>query len=289
VVGDAFNEMDKRNLRYLAARLGPLPGWSMGYGYDVENGWASNKDLNQWKSYLEKHLGWDHYIGARVGFDDKGLFAAHPPQPKPRVDQHNRSPVGEQYTSWLGGDYMGYTSYRPLFDRYVEVLKQNPDKPVFEEDRFRLRQFKKWNFKDYTEELTRRGLWHSAMAGGVANIWGNLLPTDDQNGSRPYAIKHLIKTYSRFFTNRFKKEMQSEKLGTALCLRTPDGNHQLYYSEGTREIKMNLEGLPSHLEIVAVDTKKLYQEIKINPLSLRNQIWQAPYPSDWAMAVGDFN
>ncbi|MAG93645.1 MAG: hypothetical protein CMJ48_07840, partial [Planctomycetaceae bacterium] len=42
------------------------------------------------------------------------------------------------------------------------------------EDRFRIRHSKTYADKDYTMEMTRRGLWHSTMAGGVANIWGHL-------------------------------------------------------------------------------------------------------------------
>jgi hypothetical protein len=30
-------------------------------------------------------------------------------------------PIGDEYTWWLGGDYIGYTSYRPLYDRYVKA------------------------------------------------------------------------------------------------------------------------------------------------------------------------
>jgi hypothetical protein len=66
--GDPMNEKDQRNLRYLAARLGPLPGWSISYGVDVENGWISREDLDDWKSFLEEHMGWNHFIGARVGY-----------------------------------------------------------------------------------------------------------------------------------------------------------------------------------------------------------------------------
>jgi hypothetical protein len=50
-------------------------------------------------------------------------------------------------------------------------------------------------------------LWHSATAGGVANIWGHLLPDSDRGGSQPYdrgnaRIKHLIKTYATFFRDK---------------------------------------------------------------------------------------
>ena len=286
-LGEPMNEKDKRNLRYIAARLGSIPGWTMGYGIDTENGVATQEQLNQWKAYLEEQLGWNHFLGARVGYDEKGLWAVNPRPPKPPHDEHFRSEIKDEHTFWLGGDYIGYTSYRPLYDRYVEAINHRPDKPSFEEDRFRLRNSEKWSYKDYDEELTRRGLWHSALAGGVANIWGNLLPDDDQGGSQPYDIKALINTYARFFENRFLKEMQTDKNGEVLSLKTPDRKQLIFYQENTNQIAMNLSE-PSKMPAVAVDTKKAYQEIKIGPLSGEDPTWKAPYTSDWAIAVGNF-
>ncbi|MCB9249861.1 MAG: hypothetical protein H6613_15565 [Ignavibacteriales bacterium] len=35
VLGGINGVEDKRLQRYIAARLGPIPGWSMGYGFDL--------------------------------------------------------------------------------------------------------------------------------------------------------------------------------------------------------------------------------------------------------------
>lgn len=288
ILGEPMNEKDQRNLRYIAARLGPIPGWTMGYGIDTENGVATKEQLDQWKAYLEEQFGWDHFLGARVGYDEKGLWALNPKPPSPPHDEHYRSEIKDEHTFWLGGDYIGYTSYRPLYDRYVEALNHHPKKPSFEEDRFRLRDSEQWSYKDYNRELTRRGLWHSVLAGGVANIWGNLLPDDDHGGSHPYAIKPQIKTYARFFEKRFLKEMQTEKKGEVLSLKTPDHKHLIFYQENTAEVDINLSHIPAKMPAVAVDTKKEYKEIKIGPLSPKNHVWKAPYKSDWAIAVGNY-
>ncbi|MFP4622164.1 MAG: DUF5060 domain-containing protein [Bacteroidales bacterium] len=282
------SKIDKRNLRYLAARLGPLPGWSMGYGFDTENGWARPEQLDAWKAFLEKHLGWDHFLGARVGYDEKGLWAVDPRPPRPPHDANFRSPIADKYTTWLGGDYIGYTSYRPLYPRYREVLQHHPDKPSFEEDRFRLRKSEKWSYKDYNPELTRHGLWHSAMAGGVANIWGNLLPDDAQEGSRPYDIKEQIKTYSRFFENRFHKEMVSFYDGPELRLMVPEGEYAIVYRENSDVVSLDLRRLKGEQPTIAVDTKNPYKEIEIGSFTPGKHVWQAPYRSDWAIAVGEF-
>lgn len=293
--GKPMNAKDQRNLRYLAARLGPLPGWSMGYGYDVENGWAGKEQLDAWKNFLEEQMGWRHFLGARVGYDEKGLFAADPRPPRPPHDEKFRAPIGDEYTFWLGGDYIGYTSYRPLYDRYREAIEHRPEKPSFEEDRFRIRDFEGWNYKDYDEELTRKGLWHSVMAGGVANIWGNFLPQEEgidyetlnKKGSKPYKIKDQIKTHSLFFENRFLKDFESQKEGETLILMTPGNERIIIYTENTDEI--NFQKIASFPKgpIIAVDTRRPYEELHLSQEKI-NQNWKAPYKSDWAIAIGDF-
>lgn len=299
-----MSEMDRRNLRYLAARLGPLPGWSMGYGFDTENGWALSEELDAWKAFLEEHMGYDHFLGARVGYDEKGLWAVSPRPPRPPRDAAYRAPIADKYTTWLSGDYIGYTSYRPLYPRYREVVQHHPDKPSFEEDRFRLRNAEEWSYKDYDPELTRRGLWHAAMAGGVANIWGNLLPhSENESGSQPYDngaegvvgdgaftvdMKDQIKTYSRFFEDRFLREMESFYDGPELRLMVPEGPRAVVYREDTDVVRLDLRRMDGSQPAVAVDAKKAYEEVEIGQLDPDRHTWEAPYRSDWAVAVGDF-
>ena len=288
LIGGPMNEVDRRNLRYLAARLGPIPGWSMGYGFDTENAWATTDELDRWKAFLEARTGYDHFLGARVSADDKGLHGVEPRPPKPPLDAANNAPIGDEYLSWSGGDYTGYTSYRPLYPRYIQAMQHRPEMPSFEEDRFRLRNRPNWVYKDYSEELTRRGLWHSAMAGGVANIWGNLLPEEDEGGSQPYAIKDQIKTYARFFEDRFLKEMETVYGGPELRLVTPEGTHTLVYREDTDVVRLDLSEMDKRRPAVAVDAKKAYEEIDLGMLAPEAQTWEAPYRSDWAIAVGEW-
>jgi hypothetical protein len=287
--GPPMNDKDQRNLRYFAARLGPLPGWSMGYGYDVENGWASVNQLNDWKRFLETRMGWKHFLGARVGFDEHGLSNVVPRPPRPPLDENFNSPVGDEYTHWLDGDYIGYTSYRPLYDRYNEVINHRPEKPSFEEDRFRLRNIERWKHKDYDEELTRRGLWHSAMAGGIANIWGNFLPHEDidynvlnTRGSKPYQIRDQIKTYSLFFKGRFLKGFESRKTEAGTLVLFGHDGKELLYAENADIV--DFQGtFTSKRRIIAVDTKKAYHEITVK-LRKGTTMWKAPYLSDWAIS-----
>ncbi len=288
------NEKDRRNLRYLSARIGPIPGWSMGYGIDTENGVATVEQLNEWKSYLEAQMGWDHFIGARVGYDEKGLWALSPPGPRPAHDEYFCSEIKDEHCFWLGGDYVGYTSYRPQYDRYRVAIQHQPQKPSFEEDRFRLRNSPKWTYKDYSTTLTRRGLWNSAMAGGIANIWGNLLPESNNGGSQSYNvdtihIKDQIKTYSRFFNNRFSKDLEVIEIVHSpelRCLLSADHHKIILYQEDTDQISFIGLNISKTLPMIAIDTKLSYREISIQAND--EGVWEAPYTSDWAVAIGDF-
>jgi hypothetical protein len=73
-------------------------------------------------------------------------------------------------------------------------------------------------------EMTRRGLWHSAMAGGVANIWGHLpRGRDSWLGSAKYEHPEWIKTYATFFAHRFFSDMKRvNHLTGSACLTRPN-------------------------------------------------------------------
>ncbi|MCB0168551.1 MAG: DUF5060 domain-containing protein, partial [Anaerolineae bacterium] len=177
--GGINGQVDKRLQRYIAARLGPLPGWTLGYGYDLWE-WVNGSQLTQWHTYMDDQMGWDHYLGARAS--------------KNELNQLSEAM-----------DYSSYEQHRPDYDKYVETINQRPGKPSFSEDRFRIRNDPRYADKDYTEEETRRGLWHSTMAGGIANIWGNLLATtqvnNGDNKSLPYDNPERLKAYALFFEN----------------------------------------------------------------------------------------
>jgi hypothetical protein len=260
--------VDKRLQRYIAARLGPLPGWSAGYGFDNYE-WNKKSDQKEWYTYMHRHMGWPHMLGARW--------------------QKNKL---TQATEVL--DYGSYEQHRPDYDLYVKAIEMRPDKPSFSEDRFRIRQGGKYEYKDYNEDMTRRGLWHSTMAGGVANIWGDLTDVGSHSdGSRPYLNKEQIKTYSVFFNDkkRFLKNMTRENSlsndKNTKVLKIKNNNY-IFYREDSDSLHMNLSRMISSQPAIAVDTKLAYEEISLGILTPDNHRWQAPYVSDWAIAVGQF-
>ena len=256
--------VDKRLQRYIAARLGPLPGWTMGYGFDNFE-WVNEEDLKQWHSYMHEHFGWPHLLGARA---------------------HN-SKLTQIYE---GLDYSSYEQWRPDYKTYVESIEKRPSKPSFSEDRFRVRQADNYAYKDYDMEMTRRGLWQSTMAGGVANIWGWLDGQDSHLGSKPYSNPEQIKTWSIFFETRFTKNLvRDNTLTDGWCLKTPDNKNLIIYKENATSVTLDLSQTSLHHNAVAVDTKKPYHEIKIENLTTTKQSWQAPYETDWAIALGNLS
>jgi hypothetical protein len=250
-------KVDRRLQRYICARLGPLPSWSMGYGFDLQE-WVEEKDLKLWHEYMHKHLGWPHYLGGRA----TDLTQIYP-----------------------GLDYSSYQQHRPDYDMYVKAIEQYPDKPSFLEDRFRVRK-NVYPEKDYDFDMTRRGLWHSTMAGGAANIWGNLLDPRPDGASHPYPNKHQIHTWSRFWKTRFKKQMlRDNSITDGFCLKIP-GKLLVFYKEDTDSVKINLGELQGSFHAVAVNTKSPYKEIEITDLKPdTGQLFKAPSRSDWAIAV----
>jgi len=264
---------DQRMQRYIAARLGPLPGWTMGYGFDLDE-WVVEQDLTTWHAFMADHFGWPHLLGGRAEGPNSGL-------------DHSAEQISEQL------DYSGYEHHQPSYDVYVAAIEARPTKPTFSEDRFRVRTL---YAKDYDEPMTRRGLYHSAMAGGVANIWGHLLDTgaggDPTIGlTNSYDNPEWIRTYATFFEQRFFADFErcSElTVGAAVCLKRPDDAHFVFYAEDASSITLDLSSMPSEQPAIAVDALLEYAEIDLGSLSSQSQLWAAPYDSDWVIAVGDF-
>ena len=267
------SDVDRRLQRYIAARLGPLPGWTMGYGFDLDE-WVTSSQLASWRDYMHTHEGWYHFYGGRPVGPNAGLD--HLP-----------------FSDWNAPlDYASYEHHRPSYEVYVAALKTNPAKPVFSEDRFRIRD--EGRPKDYTMEDTRRGLWHSAMAGGVANIWGNVLNAPKANvgisASEVYPEPAQIKTYDLFFKGRFTADLERcNQLTDGFCLKQPTNKTYIFYREAASSVKLDLTDMAGIYPAVAVDTKLPYQEIDLGSLRPEVQIWAAPYESDWAIAIGDVN
>ena len=209
----------------------------MGYGFDLDE-WVVEKHLRAWHTHLHQHFGWPHLLGGRDVGPNRGL-------------DHRKRQIYE------GLDYSGYEHHRPTYEVYRAALDTRAGKPSFSEDRFRIRQSKTYAGKDYNIKMTRRGLWHSTMAGGVANIWGHLPDgRDSWLGSAPYEQPERTRTYAKFFGHRFQNDMTPvTDITDGVCLKVPAGTHFVFYKEDTDSIEMDLSNMAGQQEAIAVDAK----------------------------------
>jgi hypothetical protein len=230
LAGGINGAVDQRLSRYIAARLGPLPGWSMGYGFDLDE-WVSSADVQIWRDFMHTKFSDFHYLGGR------------PQGPNSGTDH-------SAFQSWNQPlDYSSYEHWEPTYDVYVAAINSTLDQPVMSEDRLRIRE--QGREKDYTNEQTRRGLYHSTLAGGVANIWANLTDPDGTSHgggeSFVYPDPQWIKTYSVFFfdNNRFKNDLlRANDLTDGLAMRLPDNSMFIFYKEDTSSVQIDL-GAPN--------------------------------------------
>jgi hypothetical protein len=269
--GGIGGAIDERLQRYVAARLGPIPGWSMGYGFDLDE-WATADQVKAWRDSMHGHMGWHHFLGGRPVGPNHGT-------------EHDSNAIWN-----IGLDYSSYEHHRPTYEVYLAALLAVSSQPVMSEDRFRTRRGG-YSEKDYTEELTRRGLYHSTLAGGVANIWG-IHP--DQSPGGVYSNKDQIKTYSTFFHDkgRFMADMTAanQLSGDAdtRVLLSRNAQSLVLYRENSATIHVDLAGMPGSRPAVAVDTRRAYSEIPLGDLQPEAQSIKLPAVSDWIVAVGHF-
>lgn len=254
--------IDQRMQRYFAARLGALPGWTMGYGYDISE-WAPKHQIETWYNYLTDRMMYPHLMSARGN--------------KNRIMQHSEIL-----------SYSGYEKHNPDYDWYVDAITDRPDKPSFSEDRFRVDQA--FATKDYTFEETRRGLWHSAMAGGIANIWGNMQFDEGgsyQEGSRQYPNKSELKIYADFMNPRFQGDSERcNSLTNGVCLKNRANTQFIIYRENTRSIRLDLRNMAGSRPYVAINTKT--GATVTGTFTAAEHSWDAPGQSDWAIAIGNW-
>lgn len=261
---------DLRLQRYIAARLGPMPGWTMGYGYDLFE-WVGGGELTFWRNNMNSLMGWSHLLGGR---GNTNSFA----QPSEAMD------------------YASYETHRPSYSTYRLSISQRPNKPAFSEDRFRYRGTSQRS-KDYTLDEMRRGMWHSTIAGGVANIWGNLTQADGvsydsaiNNGDRPsnvFSNSDALRTYRRFTDSYFEVSMRNcDDEADAYCQRRDNNSARNLYKQDTDRIQVDLSSHTGNRSVVAVDTKRAWAPVSLGAVDRGNVQISLPYVSDWAVTIG---
>ncbi len=252
VTGGINGTADKRIQRYIAARLGPLPGWSMGYGFDL-NEWVSVEQLDNWASYLKSHSGWPMMLGAR------------------------------RNESAGGGSALDYSSHGwnwEYYDGAVTTIDSNFNRPHLMSERD---VYLRWTNMDGT----RKKMWQYAMVGGHGGWWGL-----NFSNNTPYPNPEQLDAHRIFWqvNNRLLLDMsRNNSLSDGYVLKNSTNTNYIFYKENTSSINLNLSGMSSTQPVIVIDTKKAYLEIDLGQMGATNQTWTAPYTSDWAIAIGNFN
>lgn len=260
-VGGINGEPDRRLQRYIAARLGPLPGWTMSYGFDLEE-WVTPDEVREWGAYLHEHLGWPHLLTARELGEHRG------------------------YVFDMGTDKLDIysTDDRPtenFYDLAVTRLEdqEGPGLPVLFERRFLYLRDDVWDM-----QTTRRALWQFTMAGGAGSIWGVLW--DD---GRTYPNPEQLRLHREFWRDRFLLEFErANELTSGFALKSA-GSHYVFYAEDSSEVSMDLTGMHDPQPAGALDTGGGMLEFHdLGVLDTAQHTWRAPYRSDWVVAVGRY-
>jgi len=262
--GGINGEADRRVQRYIAARLGPMPGWTMGYGFDLHE-WVKGEQVNSWADYLHEHFGWQHLLCAR-GQRLKGEGNMH------------------SYDGFGRGVALTTTSHGPAdYSEIAEDLDGDKNRVHFYEERH---SFRRSGFK-LDMEGTRRLLWWETMAGGMGGFFG-FYP----DSAHPYPNPEQLRTHYRFWHDKGRFLLDMERANglsdAGYVLKSADKKHYVFYEEDASSVRMDLSGMAGSQPAVAVDTKAEYKEIEVGALGARVQNWKPPYRSDWAIAVGSF-
>jgi hypothetical protein len=267
LTGGVNGKADRRLQRYIAARLGPLPGWTMGYGFDLHE-WTNEGQLNRWADYLHQHLGWQHLLAAR-GVPLRG-------------ENNIRSYDGFGRSVAVATTRHGPQDYQEI----VEDLAEDREHPHLYEERH---SYRREGF-NLDMDGTRRLLWWETMAGGMGGFFGFYPKSSSAYAGHPYSNPEQLRTHHTFWHKhkRLRLGMQpaNDLTKDGCALKDRSNTHFIFYGEDAAQIHMDLSKMAAAQPAVAVNTKQEYSEIPLGRLSPKRQTWKAPYTSDWAIAIG---
>jgi len=258
LLGGQNGEPDRRLQNYIAARLGPVVGWSMGYGFDLFE-WADEQELAVWADNIQSRMGWRHMLWGRerAGTSLNAVSNDLRPDGDPRDEFYNIAST---------------------------EIQNSGQRPVIFERRFAYMRDNVWN-----DETIRRAMWQFTIAGGASGWWGFYAGTDISVAG-PFAAPESFRSHQKFWDDRLLLDMNPHNELTggelAFALATDNLTDIVVYQEDSSHVELNLAHLVVPITAIAVDTKKDYSEIPLGQLDNKNQVWTAPYESDWAIALG---
>jgi hypothetical protein len=280
----------RRLIRYIAARLGPLPGWTMNFGFDTVEMPNAEADGAWWADTMNRTLGWPHILTSR-GWDDES-FGAH------------------SYAGFGGSPYDLETSDKGPVD-YREIredLEAHQDKPSLYEERHTYNRWRCWpsavrNPGRLDETGCRRLIWWEAMAGGMGGFFGHFSERFNRYGPfrpqgpcgyHPASLKRAFRTFREFWKQgRLRLSMAPDnrrvRHPSAYCLATADKKHFVFFAEEADAVTIDLSGMPGRQPVVAVNARADYCEIDRGSLTAGVHSLRLSPASDWVVAVGSFD
>ena len=310
VLGDAHTRL----MRYIAARLGPMPGWSMNFGFDTLELPKPEPMTSEWARYLNDRMGWSHLLCAR-GWNDPAFGI-------------------NSYAGFSGSYELTTTRHGP--SGYVEIrddVASDASRPHLYEERHTYNRFKYvdpttcrepgdgpdqygmgdgyacWPLRLSVEEQSRldedgsrRLIWREQMAGGMGGFFGHFsvrfnafgpFSEDCGCGYHPASLKRAFRCFRDFWArDRFLFDMAPDRErvrnGTGYCLRTGDCRRFVFFVENQSTVDLDLHGMPSDQKVVVVDAKREYHEMDRGRIAAGRHTLDFGYSSDWAIAIGDF-
>jgi hypothetical protein len=290
-LGDGFRgKRHRRLIRYMAARLGPLPGWSMNFGFDTIEMPNAEADTTWWADEMSRMMGWPHILTSRGWEDDS--FGAN------------------SYAGFGGNPYDLKTTDKGPAD-YEEIRKHmetHRDKPSIYEERHTYNRWMCWPTKvsdpdRLNESGCRRLIWWETMAGGMGGFFGHFSERFNQYGPfrpdgpcgyHPDSLKQTFRTHREFWENgRLKLSMSPDnrriREAKGYCLVTADKKHFIFFVEDADSLTIDLAGMPGRQPVVLVDVKARYDQIDKGRLTAGIHNIHLGSTSDWALAIGEFS
>jgi len=313
--GGVLGETHKRLMRYIAARLGPLPGWSMNFGFDTIELPDPERITSQWANYLNERMGWPHMLCARGWHDDAfGINSYAGFGGGYELTTSRNGPVDyNEIREDMENDRSKPHLYeeRHTYNRFLYVAPDTCQEPGDGPDQYGKGDgYACWPLKLSQEEQsrlnedgTRRLIWREQMAGGMGGFFGHFSvrfnsfgPFSDKCGCgyHPESLKRAFRCFREFWAEgRFMFDMVTDpsriRGGTGYCLRTTDCKNFVFFVEGVEKAEIDLDGMPGSQAVIVVDAKREYHEIEKDRMAPGWQTVTFGYSSDWAIAVGTFD
>ncbi len=287
-LADGFRgERHRRLIRYIAARLGPLPGWSMNFGFDTNEMPNAEADAAWWAGEMNRTMGWPHILTSR-GWDNKSFGAC-------------------SYAGFGGNPYdLETTDKGPAdYDEIRRHMAANKDKPSIYEERHTYNRWRCWPGKvPYPDRLNetgcRRLIWWESMAGGMGGFFGHFserfnvygpFRREGPCGYHPESLKEAFRTHRDFWGNgRLRLDMSPDNVrvhdARGYCLVDSEKTHFVFFLEGTDSATIDLGGMPGRQPVMAIDAKAKYREIEKGRLTAGVHAIRFDHNSDWVLAIG---